>query len=883
MTELYPKNCITLDGCMDEPVWENAREFTGFKKMGLDANPIGPEHETFFKLLTFADRIYVGIKCMDPDMERVKSGFSGSHDNTDGVELFLSPSGNPFDFYQFFVSAKGDMIPCYYEEEGNIKPDRYAPEWRAAVFYGENAWSVEIELPLTAFYMTAQSRWSDTWLVNVSRTHLGKYYLSNGQRFYSTWATLHRGFLDPKRFLPVDGFPIRDPRNDVCISSVLAEITQQKGNAYLGKLKVLVKNACAGKFMFASNYSESAEIDLDAGINEFSVPCCFDELTRFSVRVTLKRLADGVEFKRAYPVNVTYEPIVIQFTAPEYRTNFYPGQDHTRIAGKAIAEKSVTLTLEGPGIPKQTLIAEADGSFVFETPDFENGDAILTAVIDGYETTRRIRNLPPTGHMMTWISGGNLIVNGKPVLRRNMYAEYYAGGEAFKRKYDADNLHITKEICGQLGWLEPGRLIKGSEGASGEAAKDARPTPEMLRLIDETLEKNKDRDFAYYYLTDEPECRGLSKIYFQHLYRYITEKDPYHVVLTASRNAGEMVDIADWFETHPYINPYTDEHGNRIYSRQISTLGKFVDDIVKLDRPDKCIGFLSTCYAAMKNYAEPYITFDEYICHTWAAMIRGGKTLWPYAYHDLNDRASLYEGTRYIFSSFEALDQIILHGKRMTLLKTPEAEAVLYEHGEEKMFVLVNLTNQPQQVTLPGITGTWHAFRHNEMIEGNAFALKPLEVIIGTSAAKDAGLPTYKDTAALIDKLEYQRTHRGSLLFERQKEITITSSGTTGAFKMFDGVLDNFAWAQDGDKEKFFELDLTKIRPTIRKIAVHGWHIDNMELKVRNGGELTAVKAKQVDTEEFSKTYILEEPICPDALRLEFDARRVELYEIEAF
>ena len=33
---------------------------------------------------------------------------------------------------------------------------------------------------------------------------------------------------------------------------------------------------------------------------------------------------------------------------------------------------------------------------------------------------------------MSWIENGNLVVDGKPVLRRNMYAEYYMGGEAFK-------------------------------------------------------------------------------------------------------------------------------------------------------------------------------------------------------------------------------------------------------------------------------------------------------------------------------------------------------------------------------------------------------------------------------------------------------------------
>jgi hypothetical protein len=100
---------------------------------------------------------------------------------------------------------------------------------------------------------------------------------------------------------------------------------------------------------------------------------------------------------------------------------------------------------------------------------------------------------------------------------------------------------------------------------------------------------------------------------------------------------------------------------------------------------------------------------------------------------------------------------------------------------------------------------------------------------------------------------------------------------------MFDGVRDNYAWAQDGDKEKFYELDLTKINPTIRKVVVHGWHIEDMELKVRNGGTLMLPAVQKIETEEFSKTYIFEQPICPEALRLEFAAQRVELYEIEAF
>ena len=382
---------------------------------------------------------------------------------------------------------------------------------------------------------------------------------------------------------------------------------------------------------------------------------------------------------------------------------------------------------------------------------------------------------------------------------------------------------------------------------------------------------------------DEPECRGLSRIYLKHLYDYITEKDPYHVVLSASRNACELVEIADWFETHPYINPYTESDGSRVYARKISTMGKFVDDIIKLNRPDKCIGFLPTCFAGMAGKPQPYPTFDEYICHTWAGMIRGGTTLNPYAYHDMNDRASMYEGTRYIFTTFKALDKLVLLAKRTVLAKNQEVEAVLYELGEEKMFVAVNLTNKAQTVTLEGISGTWHEFRHNRTVSGNTFRLQPLEVLIGTSEIKDAGLPTYQETAELIDKLEAERCGSKSLLFEKNHSVKLTSSGSIGwARKLFDGVSDNLGWTQVGDMEKFIELDLTKVKPTFTKVVVNGWHIEDAKLIFKNGEE-QAEAAAETQSTEFSKTFILKEAVSPDALRLEFFQQRVELYEIEIF
>jgi hypothetical protein len=79
------------------------------------------------------------------------------------------------------------------------------------------------------------------------------------------------------------------------------------------------------------------------------------------------------------------------------------------------------------------------------------------------------------------------------------------------------------------------------------------------------------------------------------------------------------------------------------------------------------------------------------------------------------------------------------------------------------------------------------------------------------------------------------------------------------------------------------ELDLTKVAPTFTKIVVNGWGLDDMKLQIRSGEEWTVPEFAEVNTEEFSVTYLLKDAVSADGLRLDFKAKRVELYEIEVF
>ncbi|MBE7001139.1 MAG: hypothetical protein E7421_00330 [Ruminococcaceae bacterium] len=878
------KDYITLDGRMEDKAWEKAQVYTNFLRMNSQGGGVA-EAQTIFKILPLEDRVYFGFKCLELDMKHVAETHS-TRDmwGNDRVELFFAPTGSTYEYYQFVVSFGGKMVCNYYAEGGQIQPDPYAPEWKSAVYAGEDHWSVVIEVPLTALYMTPNDSLSDTWLVNAirCRTAAGKGCMN------SSCCELNRKFTDA--FLSVEGMPKRPMEDDIRIASATLNITDKDEEGYIGTMTVNTLNGTAGKFTFTSDHGETAEVSLEAGANEFAVPCRFAELGRQRVSLALTRIGDEKEFKRYYPVAVTYEPIKLRFTLPEYRCNFYPGQDYSKIVGTVAAAKPVTLKLEGPGIETQVKTPNADGSFEFDTPNFELGEAWLTATIDGEEKKQKIRRLAPSGRMMTWISGGNLIINGKPVLARYMFANGYLGSRVLRERYQNEDFHETRQIRSQTGWMAADTiLVRELKMPKDEVRKDVMPCDEVLRFFDKQIEANKDRDFTHYYINDEPECRGVSPIYLKNVYDYITDKDPYHVVMIASRNASNFIDAIDWVQSHPYIDPENMPDGRRVYMRPMNSMGSFIDSIAKLNRPDKCIGFLPSAfsYEFSSVYAD-YPTLDEIICHTWAAMIHGGKTLSPYAYHDMNDRPAVIEGMRYLFSSFEALEEIVLLGKRTTLLRTKDAEAVLYDHGDEQMFVLVNFNQTPQTVTVDGISGTWHEFRHNRTITGNTFEMKPLEVIIGTNVVKDAVLVTYEETAALIDKLEYERTHGGSLLFAHQNDVELTFAGMTNVsrYKLFDGVRENLGGTILKKGERFLEVNLTKLQPTFRKAAISGWNLKgNVKLQLRVGGELVAPEIAEVQENERTTTFILKDAVSPEAIRFEFscDDDYGEVYEMEIF
>ena len=890
-SKMYPNHCITLDGRLDEAVWNEVPEGTGFTTRKI----LGGEQvkdQTFVKILPCENRVYFGIKCMESDMDFAKSFASANIYAGNSLEIFFSPTNSTSEIYNLAMTIDGLSQVIYFVESGNNKVV-YQPDWKQAVYVGEDYWSAEIEIPYSALYHTPNELWSDKWLVNVIRNQPIREKLDTGyaqkQVFVgSTWSKIDKSYLEAVNYQHLTHMPVRLERDYIRYSGANVELNDKTDDGYVGTVSVSLTASTADTFVFTTELSDPVTVTLQPGPNTVTAPCLVKELKRYNLAMEFNRVDDGEVFKYYAPITAEFEPIRIAFTLPEYRTNFYPGQDASKIVGKVYAAKPVTLTLTGGGMETQTVTPDKDGNFTFETPDFREGtEAILTASTDSWEIKKTMRYLAPTGHTMTWVSGGRLIVNGKPVLRRHMTAPFYKGGEAFARRYSADNLHITQELVNQK-FTQPRWMIQGAEkivnSKIGEATQDRPLSEEMIRALDEHLEACKDEDFPLHYAYDEPEYNNASLIYMRQFCEYVAEKDPYHVIRICTHDPLKYMPYCDYVATDPYLGVRDDGKGHRYHGQPINTLKKFIDPFVELGRTDKFMGFATTCFAYKAGAADAdYPTFDEMLAHTWVAVNHGAKAITSYAYHDLNDRPRLYEGTRYLYSSLEALEEQILTAEIKPLLCNDDIDAYMYEYGDNSVFVAVNMSDKPQKFTLEGIDGLWHHFRHNEMLSGNTFELKPYGVLIGTRQAVDVGMPTYQETQTLIDRLEAERMNSRSLLFEREKDITITASTNDWTkYKLFDGVRDNLGYEMRGEN-LFVELDLTKVKPTFATIGVYGWHLEGMQIKLLINGQWITAEPATAKTEQFSAVFELTDSVSPNALRLEFPQQKVELYEIEVY
>ena len=876
-----------IDGKLDDVCWKTAQWESGLTPI-KNANYKTIPNDTHFAIVADKDAIYIAFRAFERDMSKLRSMPSRDMWHSEHVEIFISPSCNPLEFYQFCVSAPhGGKAQIYHIEGGLTHPDPYNPFWKQAISFEDGAWTAEMEIPLTALYNTRAEDWKRVWTVNVARDN-------NAQAGYpkSSWSELDRSFMESFRFRSMNGFPIRADEDDIAVNKAIADIKCATKGGLSGELDVYVYAKKGGMFGFSSKFCESKDVDLKPGDNVFSVKCCFPKNARYDVPLLLSRKSDGKVFGRSYPVPIDYDAVAVKFTKPAYRSNFYPGQDSSKIEGTVVCamNEPVKLILEGDGIPRMEQTVNTDGKFSFDTPGF-SGVATLTATCGGERRVKTLRKIYPNGRRICWIENGNLVVDGKRVFRRQFYAPGYASAKQYTERLLANPDYFLTEEANVMK-IEFGRLVKGSEGREG--VYDNPPSKEVLAAIDKRMLESKDKDFAIWYLCDEPECRSISPVYLRHLYDYIAERDPYHVVEICSRDVRRYIDSCDMVEVHPYLNPYYDLDGTRIHNVPLRTYGGFIDCIDLSSRPDKLVG--NVPFAFTYRFASPtadYATFDEYVASVWAVLCEGAKTLYPFLAANIEDRPGLREGVKFVHSSIEEL-QDFLFAKRSRLFKNDRAVATVWEKGSGKRLVaVVNFTGSPRRVKVPLAKGVYREYRGRRTFRNVwgrdevVFEMRPYDTIVVTDHPFESGFRLIDEVRGAVEREEWDRTHRNNQLLGRSTELGYATSDPkqyTMPERIVDGMYGQRAALLRG-ANPWIEISFPGDPITFRTVRIFGNNVEKATLKVCDGGVAkdVALVGRKVETVESNTciTLDLADRCTTGRMRVEFHKDRAEPFELE--
>ena len=883
-----------IDGKIGADEWKGVKWHHGMQALALNKALTKDVKDVDFGFLSDEKNVYFVARCHESDVARLKARKMSSIWGSDSIELFLCPDGSSFEFYHFVFSPTGDRVYTEFRSEGgNITPVPFHPVWERAGGYEEKAWVFEAAIPLTAFSMTRNLNWTDKWRFNIVRTVTFPKY-SN-----TTYAPLFESFMESEKYPVEGGFPMRAAGDDLAVFAATARLDARGGKGFVGTYSVDVLVPTAGAYEL-----NGVRFDLPAGASKVTIPCDCEREGRVMTRFTLRNVKDGNVYAHDYPVWIEFCPVRVKLTTPAYRNNFYPGQDASRVAGtvEVMSGKDAVLTLEGPGFPKRTVTVKGGkGEFAFDTKGFTVGDAKLTAVAEGAEPVEvKVRNLPPTGHNMVWIENGHLVANGKPIYRRNLYGPRYRTGYKLNELITTEwaSQAFTPEMEERVS-MDPQDYIRGIEQKEG--TQDVYPSKEILDKLAAKIDSLKDKDFGYYYLNDEPECRNVSAVWLKHLYNFIAERDPYHPITGASRGGASHVDCFDVIETHPYICPRNEEGGKRSYTRHPRTIPQFIRRFGCEGRPDKVVGHIPMLFAyRYQSFACDYPNFREYVGAGWIAAIAGSMTIWPYCGHDWYDRASLWHGNRYLFQSFAALETPLVLGKRTLVVDTPDAIAAVWEQANgDTMLAFVNLGDKPLDMDaalkdvaqLKGLTLFEHrgerVYRPGEKIE-----LGFLETFVASVQRHDVGLETYKAVSARIDAEEKERLSRDNQLLEQYMNVRFDGEICKGReYKLIDGAL----WQQavprvDWKVRPSLEVICENgFKPTFDRVVIHGTFDPEVgtpwvETWTKDGW--LKYGTRSATFERFRREIVLDQRVTSDRFRVVFPgvdhARNdIELYEIE--
>jgi hypothetical protein len=179
VTEETNPHAPVIDGKLDEACWQRATWEKGFvQRDPYEGEP--PSQDTAFKILYDAGNLYVAIRALDTEPDRIEKRVTRRDDQQgDRVAVSLDSYFDHRTAFVFNINAAGVKSDYLISENGDNLDSGWDPIWHAAAHLGQDGWTAEMQIPFSQLRFGSQQE--QVWGMQIWRFLHRKEELSGWQ------------------------------------------------------------------------------------------------------------------------------------------------------------------------------------------------------------------------------------------------------------------------------------------------------------------------------------------------------------------------------------------------------------------------------------------------------------------------------------------------------------------------------------------------------------------------------------------------------------------------------------------------------------------------------------------------------------------------------
>ncbi len=505
---------------------------------------------TSFQISNDAAGIYFKIKCMEPEIDKLRTG-EGHSWNNDCVEISLMPPGaKSDDFYKLIINPDGRM-DSYMFVDDNMTGKLVGKSWQ---FGGEiktavqkDHWSIDALIP----FPTMQLADGGTWKYSIFRGRR----LQNKQSEFST-NTMAAGTSDAKGFLPLELSPA------FCADNFRWEVANTAGKViyeagkYYYQLNPTILNKSGEYRIFALRgklyqgekivgESSSSGALLEGYSAKIPLPLPLAENGKYRLEADIVSPNGLVYHRINSDIEAALQPLLLKIQPPVLDNTIYDSMkcDRVKLEITDLTGQAETAEIELNGQKQSVKLDKGKALIELETGNLKPGDYPVKATSIQGEASLRLRKLPPRPGEVRLDENGIAYVDGKPFIPYGwgMFMQPGPGGYMYD---DTFNQTIAFAQYSVSDWKTAKNLLDRAQKMNLKlvlspyqyerektlfAARKGNLSPAQAEGIRNFVNQAKLHPAVFgWYLADEPEGANDNPEWFAQVRELINEIDPFH-------------------------------------------------------------------------------------------------------------------------------------------------------------------------------------------------------------------------------------------------------------------------------------------------------------------------------------------------------------------